>query len=305
MLKKILFTLLLIIICVFSFYVGVRPFGPLAAWQDRNEKTQAAEEAKTESSVKAESSTKVEGEEGSEEIVKNKNWKSIHQSLNEKTDQLMNMWGVVKSAHGTVNVLYTTDVKAVYPTANPLEVLVPTNNILNRISNLFRWALTSLIFEKTLLTLSVTFVFLVLIPICALISIFLVWINKNDRKLHRLVISSVLICLVISVAVPVSLKLSTITDEIIFSRNVTNIISAMEENEKNSGTFNSELRRFRRTEASINDYLSTAGDLSHAVIRDSINYLQIFFMLNILIPALILIVLYKVTRFIIKLIMKN
>jgi hypothetical protein len=295
MLKKILFTLLLIIICAFSFYAGLRPFGPLAAWQDHNEKP--AEEVKADATA--------EGEEDSEKIVKNKNWNSIHQSLNEKTDQLMNVWGAVKSVYGTINILYTTDVKAIYPTANPLEVLVPTNNILNRISTLFRWALTSLIFEKTLLTLSVTLIFLILIPICALIFIFLIWTNKNEKKLVRLVIVCVLICFVISIAVPLSLKLSTITDEIIFSRNVTNVIISMEETEKNAGTFNSELRRFRRTEASINSYLSTSTDLSNTLIRDSINYLQIFFMLNIIIPVLIFAILCMLTVFFTKLIMKK
>jgi hypothetical protein len=131
------------------------------------------------------------------------------------------------------------------------------------------------------------------------------WTNKNDRKLHKIVISSVLICLVLSVAVPVCLKLSTITDEKVLSKNVTNVISSMEETEEKAGTFNSELKRFRRTEASINGYLSTSNDLSKTVIMDSINYLQLFFMINILIPVLIIIILYKVTRFIIKLIMKN
>jgi hypothetical protein len=294
----------LLIICAFSFYVGLKPFGPLAAWQDYNEKPQT-EEAKAESPAKAESSAKAEGEDDSEKNTKNKDWKSIHQSFNEKTDQLMSVWGTVKSVYGTINILYTTDVKAVYPAANPLEVLVPTNNILNKISGLFRWALTLLIFEKTLLTFSVTLVFLVLIPICALISIFLLWTYRNEKKLHRLVISSVLICLVITIAVPVSFKLSTIADEKILSQNVTNIISSLEETEKNAGTFNSELRRFRRAEASINSYLSTSNDLSGMVIKDSTNYLQIFFLAYILIPVIILIVLYKLTRFFIKLIMKK
>jgi hypothetical protein len=131
------------------------------------------------------------------------------------------------------------------------------------------------------------------------------WTNKNDRKLHKIVISSVLICLVISVSAPVCLKLSTITDEKVLSKNVTNVISSMEETEEKAGTFNSELKRFRRTEAGINGYLSTSNDLSKTVIMDSINYLQLFFMINILIPVLIIIILYKVTRFIIKLIMKN
>ena len=289
---------MLLIICAFSFYVGLKPFGPLAAWQDYDEKPQAEE-------VKAESTTKTEGEEEGEKSTKSKNWKSIHQSFNEKTDQLMNVWGAVKSVYGTINILYTTDVKAVYPAANPLEVLVPTNNILNKISGLFRWALTLLIFEKTLLTFSVTLVFLVLIPICVFISIFLVWTYRNEKKLLKLVLSSVLICFVITIAVPVCFKLSTIVDEKILSQNVTGIISSLEETEKKAGTFNGELRRFRRTEASINGYLATSNDLSGSVIKDSTNYLQIFFMIYILIPVIILVTLYKLTRFFMKLIMKS
>jgi hypothetical protein len=300
MIKRILFTFLLLIICVFSFYTGLKPFGPLAAWQDQNEKPQV-----TEAETTAKASAKTEGDEDGEKDTKNKSWKTIHQSFSEKTDQLMKVWGSVKSVYGTINILYTTDVKAVYPAANPLEVLVPTNNIFNRISNLFRWALTALILEKTLLALSVSLVLLILIPICALISIYFVWTYKNEKKLYRVAIVSVLICLVILLAVPICLKLSTITDEKILSRNVNNIISSLEETEENAGKFNSELRRFRRTEASINSYLSTSNDLSNTVIKDSISYLQIFFMINILIPVLIFIILYKVTRFSIKLIMKK
>jgi hypothetical protein len=297
MMKKILFTFLLLIICVFSFYIGLKPFGPLAAWQEQNEKPQAE--------AAAESPAKAEGNEDGEEDTKSKNWKSIHQSLNEKTDQVMNVWGTLKSVYGTINILYTTDVKALYPAANPLEILVPTNNIFNKISNLFRWALTALILEKTLLALLVSLALLILIPACALISIYFIWTYKNEKKLYRVPIVSVLICLVILFAVPICLKLSTITDEKILSGNVNKIISSLEETGENAGKFNSELRRFRRTEASINSYLSTSNDLSNTVIKDTIKYLQIFLVINILIPVLIFIVLYKVTRFSIRLIMRK
>jgi len=300
MIKQIIFTVLLTAVCVCSFYAGLKPFGPLSAWQGQNGKP----ETKTEEKISA----KTQNEKKDEAEIKKSNaanWKSIHESLGEKTDQLMKTWGILKSVNGTVNILYTTDVKAVYPLANPLEALSPVNNTLNRISNLFRWALSSLIFEKIFLIISVSIVFLALIPICTLISIFQIWAYRDKKALHKIVIVSILICLVVSIAVPASLKLSVIFDEKILSKNVNNIVSSMEEIEKNAGNLNSELRRFRRTEASINSYLSTSRELSEAVIKDSTAYLVIFLMINLLIPVLIIVVLYKVTRFSIKKILKK
>jgi len=302
MIKQIVFTVLLVAVCVFSFYAGLKPFGPLSAWQGQNGKPETEKEVEEKPAPKPQVEKKEEPKTKKSDDTK---WKSIHESLGEKTDQLMKTWGILKSVNGTVNVLYTTDVKAIYPIANPIEALSPVNSTLNRISNLFRWALSALIFEKILLTVSVSIVFLVIIPICALITILNLLTYKDKKSLHRVAISGFLVCLVVSIAVPASLKLSTLLDEKILSKNVNDIILSMEETEKSAGNLNGELRRFRRTEASINNYLSTSKELSDAVIRDSSSYLVILFMVNLLIPVLIMVVLYKVTRFSVKKILKK
>lgn len=294
----------MIIICACSFYAGLKPFGPLSAWQGQNGKPETKTKTETEDKPAAKTQDETK-EEPKAEKNNAGNRKSIHESLDEKTEQLMKVWGILKSVNGTVNVLFTTDVKAVYPLANPLEVLSPVNNTLNKISNLFRWALSSLIFEKMLLIIYVTIVFLVLIPVCAVISIIQVFIYKDKKALHKVVISSVLICLAVSIAVPASLKLSVLLDEKALSKNVNGIISSMEEIEKKAEHLNGELRRFRRTEASINSYLSDCEELSDALVRDSTSYLVIFLMVNLLIPLSIMVTLYKVTRFSVKKIMKK
>jgi hypothetical protein len=305
MIKQLIFAFLLVIICVFSVYIGLKPVGPIAAWQDIREKPEEAVPEKPAPPAKVEAKVAEEDCDNDKKKTKSISWKSIHQSLNEKTDQLMKEWGTLKSVQGNVNILYTTDVRAVYPSANPLEILAPTNSMLNKISTLFRWALTALIFEKTMLSISVPLVFLVLIPICVLISIYRAWTYKDKKNIHKIVIVSALICFVISVAVPVSLKLSTFMDEKILSGSVNKVISSTEETDENAKKFNAELKRFRRTEASINGYLSTSNDLSNAAVKDSINYLVIFLLVYIIIPVLIFIVLYKLTRFSIKQIMKK
>jgi len=308
MIKQIVFTVLLIIICACSFYVGLKPFGPLSAWQGQIAKLETEAEHKIEEKEKEKTEAKTQTETKEDPKTKKDsagNRKSIHESLDDKTNQLMKAWGIFKTVNGTINILFTTDVKAVYPLANPLEALSPVNNTLNRISNLFRRALSSLIFEKMLLIISVTIVFLVLIPVCALISIVQLFIYKDKKAVHKVVISSVLICLAVSIAVPGSLKLSVILDEKVLSKNVNGIISSMEDIEKKAENFNGELRRFRRTEASINTYLSTAEEISDALIKDSTSYLVIFLMVNLLIPISVMVVLYKVTRFSVKKILKK
>ena len=279
----------------------------MASWQDQ--KPQATEAEGTAAKTPAAKTPAKDDEDKDKKkginISISINLKTIHQSLNEKTDQLIKVWDTLKSVQGNVNILYTTDVRAVYPTANPLEILAPTNTMLNKISTLFRWALTALVFEKTLLAVSVPLVFIVLIPICVLISIYRMWAYKDKKNLHKLVMVSALICLVLSLAVPISLKMSLFMDEKILSGSVTKVITSTEENEENAKKFNGELRRFRRTEASINTYLSTANDLSNATVKVSLNYLVLFLMINLFIPVLIFIALYKLTRFFIKKIMKK
>ena len=283
MLKQIIFTAVLVIVLAFSFYAGLKPFGPLADWQDISIKHGSEPEKEIECE---------------EECCQNpKKWRTIHDSLNDKTDQIMKVWGTLQSVQGNVNVLHTTDVKAVYPNANPLEILVPINNSLTKVSGLFRWALSALVFERMLLVFSVYLVFLVLVPICALMGIYHIWTYKDKNNLHKVVIVSGMIILVISLVIPVSLKLSTITDEKLMIGSIEIILTSMEEIDKKNDELNSELRRFRRTEAAINGYLSTSRDLSDAVIKDAVKYLNIFLMINLLIPVILIILFYKLTRF--------
>ena len=297
MTKQIIFTAVLVIICVASFIVGLKPVGPLAAWQEKAPKPKTEAKPVTKPEVKVEEVTKW--------ITIKIQWKSIHQSLNEKTDQFLKAWGTLKTVQGNVNILHATNVTAVYPAANPLEVLAPVNNVLTKVSNLSRWALTVLLLEKMLLVISVPLVCLILIPICMLIAIYHVWNYKDKKNLHRVVITAVMICAVILLAVPLTLKVSTIIDSYVFTGSVDSVMATMGEIDKSAASFNNELKWFRRSEAAISGYLSTANKLSDAVIKEALKYLLIFLMINIIIPVLLFIILYKATRYYIKKILKR
>lgn len=289
MLKQIIFTVTLALLCVFSFYVGLKPIGPLAAWQ---EKETPKKEAKTET------------EESSKWLTIKIQWKSVHKSLDEKTSQFQKAWGTVKTVQGNINILHSTDVRAVYPVSNPLEVLTPVISALNKISNLFRWSLAVLLLEKMLLVVSVPLVCLVLIPICSIKAIYHVWTYNDKRSLHKVIITAVMISAILLLAVPLTLRVSLIIDEKVFAPSVNTVMSSMEGIDKSATAFNRELREFRRSESAINGYLSTSNRLSDAAVKDGTKYLLIFLMVNILLPVGLFILIYKLTRYYVKKILR-
>jgi len=286
MVKRIIFTALLVIIGVSSFYIGLKPFGPILAWQDRNNRTETETESKT--------------------------GKSIQESLTGKSEQILTVWAALRSVYGAVNVLQSAEARVVFVAVEPLESLSPFDKTLNRISNLFLFAYGVLVFEKIFLSVFVSIAFFILIPVCVIVSISAIWKNKNMApspnmksgfQAHRIAIVSVLISLVVVFSLPVSLGVSTLLEEKILSDNVDNLVSSMEENEKAALKMESELRGLRRIGVTITDYILTAKKICNAVIKDTINYLMFFMISNILIPALAFFGLYKITKYSAKMIL--
>lgn len=286
MVKRIIFTALLIIIGVSSFYIGLKPFGPVLAWQDRNSETETETESKT--------------------------GKSIQKSLTGKSEQILTVWAAVRSVYGAVNVLQSAEAKVVFVAVEPLESLAPFDKTLNRLSNLFLFAYSVLIFEKILLSVFISIAFFILIPVCVIVSISAIWKNKNAlsqsslnsvSRAHRIVIAAVLISLVIVFSLPVTLGVSVLLEEKILSDNVSSLVSSMDENEKNALKMESELRGLRRIGVTITNYILTAKNICNAVIKDTINYLMFFMISNILIPVLAIFGLYKITKYSVKMIL--
>jgi len=269
MVKRIIFTIVLIIIGLSSFYIGLNPFGLLAAWQDQNSETE----------------------------------KGIQKSLSVKSEQVFEVWSDIKSIHGAVNVLQSTEVSSIYPVADPLEILVPLEKTLGRISVLFLVVLKILIFEKILLAISIPIVLMIVIPICILISVSIIWKNKDKKEPHRITISSFLISVVILFAIPGSLLLSTLVEDKILSNNVNGIVSSISENEENAAAMESELRGLRRVSVTIMNYVTSARDICNAVINDMVKFLVIFLMINILLPVFAVLGIYKITKYYSKMIL--
>ena len=272
----------------------------MAAWQEKAQKTET--EAAAETEVKKAPEVKVEKEEKVKE-VKPKVDKSIQKSLTNKSEQILEVWSVLKTVRGTVSVLQSVDAKTVFVVTNPVESLAPFDKILNNISGLLQFAYGVIIFEKTFLAISISLIFMILIPLCVLITISILWRNKDKKEPYRMVIVSVLISLVVLFAVPISLKLSAIIEEKALSENINSLVSSINENKESAVKLESELRGLRRVATTIMNSVNKTKEVCDTAIKDMIHYLIMINIIYILIPLLAVFGLYKITRFSAKMIM--
>jgi hypothetical protein len=295
--RRIILSLLLLAVGACSVYVGLNPVGPVAEWQDRNAETE----------------------------------RGIQKQLTEKSVQVLGVWAVLKVINGVINVLQSAQIGGelgISGSVNPFEILAPIDNTLDKISNVFLLAFGALILEKLLLAISVYAVFLVVIPICAFVSI--AEIMRPDRsgnkKLYKIMTVSLLISLAVPFAVPVSFKLSSAVEKSLFSNNLSVVLSSINENGKNAKNMEEDLNKISaqaqaaRTglwdkvkgaadaavsfittfTSTIWNYTANAKDIGEALIKDTINYLMIFVVTNVIIPILTIYGLYRATKYLAK-----
>jgi uncharacterized protein YebE (UPF0316 family) len=292
MVNKILFTFLLILICAGSFFIGLKPMGPIALWQ-----VQFNLEEVVEIDAETDTDTEIESKENKGKII------DIQRILSDKSQQIMDVWFNVKLVRDVVNTLQSADARAVFVAVDPLEALAPFDKSLGRMSGLLLFMYGFLIFEKTLLAIFIAATFMILIPLCALYTISIIWNKKNQYKIHKVVIVFTLICFVMPIALPISLGLPAILEEKVLSSSIDNIITSVDESGERALKMDSDLRGLRRIGVSIVNNITIAKELSGDVIRNSINYFIIFLMINLLLPVILIFGCYKIIRYSSKLIL--
>ena len=102
---------------------------------------------------------------------------------------------------------------------------------------------------------------------------------------------------------PLTLKLSTLTDEKLLSGSVENLISSVNEETENAVKMENALKTARRLGAAVQEYITNAKNLSSLVIKYTINFFILFLITNVIIPILTIIGLYKLAKYFSKLIL--
>jgi len=196
-----------------------------------------------------------------------------------KSDQILSVWEILKTANGAVNILISAH------TAGS-ESLSPLNDIMGKLSNKFSFAFSLILFFKILMMLTHYMVFLALIPICVLIIIIVIWTSKEKKSAFRLILISAIIAVAVAAALPVSFLLSSVIEEKILAHDITSLLESI--NEKGDAAKALERNVSSARSGSITNNISTARNLGNGIVADVTNYYIIFSFLYIVIPILIL-----------------
>jgi len=301
----LIFTILFILIGA-----GSLSFGLISCQSVNSAKTQAAKDNKGGDGSKDKAETAAlpssRGKVASFLIPETGSERGLQKALNEKSHQLLDIWTAVKAMNGVVNVLQSAQVKGNYfveASVNPLEFLAPLDSTFKKISGMFLGAYSVIVFQKMLLSLSAFIIFILVIPICALVTVVILWTYKDKTKIYRIVIASALITLVIIFAIPLSINASSLLGNKILAKNINTLVATIEENGKAATAMENDIVRSRKTGNSIIKYTDRVKTLSDTIIENAINYYIIFVFIFIIIPILTLLVIFFVTRYAARLIL--
>ena len=296
MIKQIISTVLLILLGCASFSVG---FISCQTANKPQSQGSAAQTRKTdqEQPVKEESAVIRQGKSIASVLIPDlKADKGLQKALIGKSDQVLSVWESLKMAKGVVSILLEAK-------AAGTESLSPSNEVMGKLSNCLSWAFSLMLFWKILLTISSYMIFLVVIPVCAIIIVVLIWTCKDRKMVPKLIITTALVSVLLTFTIPLALQLSSIIDSKLLGSNVDTLVASITAKGKTAETMDRNVSAARRQSGSIVSYIANAKSLSNDMIQDVINYYMIFLFVFLFIPLVLIILIIFLARHFIKLIL--
>ncbi|MCL2800561.1 MAG: hypothetical protein FWD28_02210 [Treponema sp.] len=224
--------------------------------------------------------------------------RGLQKALGEKSKNVMTVWSVLKVANGTVNILQSAQ-------AAGGETLSPINNIMGKLSNMLSFSFGLLLFWKVLLMISSYMVFLIVIPICAIIAIVLIWTYKDRKRVNKMVLSYVLIGIIAAFAIPAALHLSTLLEKKLLIYNVTTVTASIEAKGRTADTMERNVSAARRQGNSVANFIVNARNLGNDLSEDITNYFILFIFVYLITPVIVLLVIIFLARYFIKMILSR
>ena len=214
--------------------------------------------------------------------------KGVQKALKERALQIRNILDAVMTMNGAVNLLES-------------EALAPIDFVLKRLTGTLLWIYSALAFQRVLLSFSAFLIFIVIIPICALVTIILFWRHKDKTKLYKIAIASAVISVVITFAIPVSVATSTFICNKILAKKINTLTASIESNGRKAYALENEILKAKKgTNA---NYTGRVKNLSEVVIEAAIDYNVISLFIFIFVPILVLIFIFFITRYAVRLIL--
>jgi len=297
MIKQIISTVLLILIGCASFSVGLISCQTANKSQTQGSQAQARGTKQEQSAVKEDPAVIKHGRNIASVLIPDLNAdKWLQKSLVGKSDQVLSVWESLKMAKGVVSILLEAK-------ATGTESLSPSDEVMGKLSNLLSWAFSLMLFWKILLTISSYMIFLVVIPVCAIIIVVLLWTYKDKNKMPKLIITTALVSVLLTFTIPLVMQLSSIVDSKLLGGNVDTLVTSITAKGKSAETMDRNVSAARRQSGSIVSYIANAKSLSNGMIEDVINYYMIFLFVFFFIPIVFIILIILLGRYFIKLIL--
>ena len=179
---------------------------------------------------------------------------SVQKTLTDKSVQILDVWTSLRTMNGVINTLQSAQVRSGFFSAgavNPLEALAPLDYVLGKISGTLLGTYNTISFEKILLSMSIKIVLLIVIPLCALISIIILWTHKDKTKLHKVFIVSAMISVIIAIAIPASILFANLIDNTMVKGTINTLTADITEKGKTAENMENAILRVRSTGNSI------------------------------------------------------
>ena len=223
--------------------------------------------------------------------------KGVQKSFSDKSDQLLYVWETLNVTNGVINILQSAQIAGG-------DALSPIDSIMKKVSNQLSFAFSLILFWKVLLAVSGFMIFLAVIPVCALVTIIVIWTYRDRKSVHRVVIAFLLAGMIIPFAIPASFKISELMDNHLLSVDVNSITASIDEKRGTADTMERILLAGRQGSATAS-FITDARTLGDDLIADTINYFIMFVFVYVIIPVLFLLTVFFLARYFVKLILNR
>jgi len=214
--------------------------------------------------------------------------KGVQKSLKQRALQVHNVLDSIMIMNGVINLLQSAS-------------LEPVDFALKQVSKTLLGVYSALSFQRVLVSFSAFLIFIIIIPLCALITIIILWRRKDKTKLHRVVIASAVISVVITFAIPVSVAASSFMCNKILAKKINSLTATLESNGKKAKALGNEILNAKK--GANNNFVTRANNLSGVMLEAALDYNIICLFTFIFVPILVLIFIFFLTRYAVRLIL--
>lgn len=233
------------------------------------------------------------------------NESKLQNKLTQKSKQIAGVWGTLKIMSGVISILQSTEVGVgavvVTGSVNPLEGLAVVDNLLDKMSDICLYAIGALLAEKFLLAISDWAALQIVIPVCAVLCVISLWIGKYKSNIKKVLVCFGLIGFSICIAVPVSMQLSYLVEQRIFTGEVEKTVKGIDSQKNQAvdlqeGVEDQKLNP-KKIIDSITGFFSNAKNLADSLVSDVLNYIMIFVVTNIIFPIITIAGIFFLVRY--------